>query len=61
MLPKEEQTKPEEVYSALQPIHSAIAQLTQTQDVPYLTPLIREIEAELKERDDLEAMVVKKK
>jgi len=42
LLPKEEQTKPEE-------------------DVPYLTPLIREIEAELKERDDLEAMVVNKK
>ncbi|KAK5159635.1 hypothetical protein LTR04_004973 [Oleoguttula sp. CCFEE 6159] len=28
------------------------------QDVPYLTPLIREIEAETKEREDLEAMVV---
>ncbi|KAJ9642451.1 Cytochrome b-c1 complex subunit 7 [Coniosporium apollinis] len=42
LLPKEEQTKPEE-------------------DTPYLTPLIQEIEAELKEREDLEAMVVKKK
>ncbi|TKA50286.1 hypothetical protein B0A49_11686 [Cryomyces minteri] len=39
LLPKSEQTKPEE-------------------DVPYLTPLIREIEAETKEREDLEAMVV---
>ncbi|KAK5014062.1 Cytochrome b-c1 complex subunit 7, mitochondrial, partial [Cryomyces antarcticus] len=39
LLPKSEQTKPED-------------------DVPYLTPLIREIEAETKEREDLEAMVV---
>lgn len=31
------------------------------QDVPYLTPIIREIEAELKEREDLEAMVIKKR
>jgi len=30
------------------------------EDVPYLTPLIAEIEAELKEREDLEAMVVTK-
>ncbi|OCK93938.1 14 kDa subunit of cytochrome bd ubiquinol oxidase [Cenococcum geophilum 1.58] len=42
LLPKEEQTKPEE-------------------DIPYLTPIIEEIEAEMKERDDLEAMVVKKR
>ncbi|KAF2418247.1 14 kDa subunit of cytochrome bd ubiquinol oxidase [Tothia fuscella] len=31
------------------------------EDVPYLTPIIEEIEAELKEREDLEAMVVNKK
>jgi len=30
------------------------------EDVPYLTPLIEEIEAELKEREDLEAMVITK-
>ncbi|KAF2809312.1 uncharacterized protein BDZ99DRAFT_463159 [Mytilinidion resinicola] len=30
------------------------------EDVPYLTPLIQEIEAELKEREDLEAMVIEK-
>ncbi|OCL14276.1 ubiquinol-cytochrome c reductase complex 14 kDa protein [Glonium stellatum] len=42
LLPKEEQTKPED-------------------DIPYLTPIIEEIEAEIKEREDLEAMVVKKR
>ena len=31
------------------------------QDKLYLSPLIREIEAELKEREDLEVMVPKKK
>ncbi|KAF9637378.1 Cytochrome d ubiquinol oxidase 14kDa subunit [Lasiodiplodia theobromae] len=41
LLPKEQQTKPEE-------------------DTPYLSPIIAEIEAEIKEREDLEAMVVKK-
>jgi ubiquinol-cytochrome c reductase subunit 7 len=30
------------------------------QDTPYLSPIIEEIEAEIKEREDLEAMVVKK-
>ncbi|MCJ1468233.1 Cytochrome b-c1 complex subunit 7 [Pseudocyphellaria aurata] len=42
LLPKEEQTKPEEDYE-------------------YLSPIIREIEAENKERGDLDAMIVKKK
>ncbi|KAK3080143.1 hypothetical protein LTS18_003001 [Coniosporium uncinatum] len=42
LLPKAEQTKPEE-------------------DLPYLSPLIEEIEAEIKEREDLESMVIKKK
>ncbi|KAJ9623574.1 Cytochrome b-c1 complex subunit 7 [Taxawa tesnikishii (nom. ined.)] len=41
LLPKEEQTKPEE-------------------DYPYLSPIIKEIEAERAEREDLEAMVIKK-
>ena len=31
------------------------------EDVPYLTPLIKEIEAELNERENLESMVVQKK
>ncbi|KAI9785676.1 MAG: Cytochrome b-c1 complex subunit 7 [Geoglossum umbratile] len=42
LLPKEEQTKPEE-------------------DILYLTPIIREIEAEKKEREDLESMVIKRR
>ncbi|KAL8802579.1 MAG: hypothetical protein Q9182_003744 [Xanthomendoza sp. 2 TL-2023] len=42
LLPKDQQTKPEEDYL-------------------YLTPYIREIEAESRERGDLEAMVVKKR
>jgi len=31
------------------------------EDVPYLTPLIKEIEAELNERENLDALVVQKK
>ncbi|MCJ1255543.1 Cytochrome b-c1 complex subunit 7 [Lignoscripta atroalba] len=42
LLPKDQQTKPEE-------------------DYPYLMPIIKEIEAEVQERDDLEAMVVNKR
>ncbi|RDW91397.1 cytochrome b-c1 complex subunit 7 [Coleophoma crateriformis] len=42
LLPKEQQTKPEE-------------------DTPYLSPIIAEIEAEAKERVDLEAMTISKK
>jgi len=42
LLPKEEQTKPEE-------------------DIQYLSPIIREIEAEKKERADLESLVIKRR
>ncbi|MDI1487275.1 MAG: Cytochrome b-c1 complex subunit 7 [Ramalina farinacea] len=42
LLPKDQQTPPEE-------------------DYPYLSPIIQAIEAESKERDDLEAMVVGKR
>lgn len=42
LLPKEEQTKPEE-------------------DIPYLSPIIAEIEAEQKERQALDTMVVSKR
>ncbi|KAH0563482.1 hypothetical protein GP486_001948 [Trichoglossum hirsutum] len=42
LLPKEEQTKPEE-------------------DILYLTPIIKEIEAGKKEREDLESMVIKRR
>lgn len=31
------------------------------QDTPYLTNIIKEIEVEMKEREDLEAMVVQKR
>lgn len=31
------------------------------EDVPYLSPIIAEIEAEMKERADLESMTVQKK
>ncbi|KAG2163573.1 ubiquinol-cytochrome c reductase complex 14 kDa protein [Aureobasidium pullulans] len=41
LLPKNEQTKPDE-------------------DIPYLSPIIKEIEAERRERMDLDAMVIKK-
>ncbi|KAL8795695.1 MAG: hypothetical protein Q9195_001933 [Heterodermia aff. obscurata] len=42
LLPKDQQTKPEE-------------------DYPYLSPLIEEIEAEERERGDLESMVITKR
>ncbi|KAI9712522.1 MAG: hypothetical protein M1812_006831 [Candelaria pacifica] len=42
LLPKDQQTKPEE-------------------DTLYLSPIIKEIEAEIQERADLEAMVIKRK
>jgi ubiquinol-cytochrome c reductase subunit 7 len=32
-----------------------------SQDILYLTPIIREIEAEKKEREDLESMVIKRR
>lgn len=35
--------------------------LTWTQDYPYLEPIIKEIEAERSEREDLESMIIKKK
>ena len=39
----------------------ATEQTKPEEDVPYLSPIIAEIEAELKERADLESMVVQKK
>ncbi|PMD56820.1 ubiquinol-cytochrome c reductase complex 14 kDa protein [Hyaloscypha bicolor E] len=42
LLPKEQQTKPDE-------------------DIPYLSPIIKEIEAEARERADLESLSIKKK
>jgi len=42
LLPKDQQTKPEE-------------------DIPYLSPIIAEIEAELKERSDLDSLAINKR
>jgi ubiquinol-cytochrome c reductase subunit 7 len=42
LLPKDQQTKPED-------------------DVQYLSPIIREIEAEAREHADLESLAIKKK
>jgi len=40
--------------------HKTTCILTTTQDYPYLSPIIKEIEAEKRERMDLDAMVIKK-
>jgi hypothetical protein len=69
LLPKEEQTKPEEVCQSftgfvnLMP-HVPVCVGTNIcipQDILYLTPIIKEIEAERKEREDLESMVIKRR
>lgn len=60
LLPKEQHTKPEEVVLDI----FAQKHLTTNswlQDVPYLLPIIAEIEAEMKERSDLDSLVVNKK
>ncbi|KAI9848155.1 MAG: Cytochrome b-c1 complex subunit 7 [Sclerophora amabilis] len=36
-------------------------QTTEEEDLPYLSPIIKQIEAESRERDDLESMSVKRK
>jgi ubiquinol-cytochrome c reductase subunit 7 len=62
LLPKEEHTKPEEVpYSSHRVIRNARQTNNALQDIPYLSPIIAEIEAEGKERFDLESLAVKKK
>lgn len=61
ILPESEWTKFEEVCnSELYPSTRRVS-LTVLQDTPYLSPLVDEIEAELKEREDLESMVVQRK
>ena len=42
-------------------VKSEFDSLHSLQDIAYLSPIIKEIESESKERDDLEAMVVSKK
>ncbi|KAK4934031.1 hypothetical protein LTR28_010974 [Elasticomyces elasticus] len=59
LLPKNEQTKPEEVRTAVL-TWPCTTEFDKLQDYQYLTPIIREIEAERNEREDLEAMVIKK-
>lgn len=44
-----------------QPHHFVQSLMRVQQDVEYLSPIIREIEAEKQEREDLEAMVVRKR
>ena len=60
LLPKEEQTKPEEVCTRGCDVRASSVWtdgLT-NQDILYLTPILEQIEKEAKERDDLEAMTV---
>ncbi|KFZ19321.1 hypothetical protein V502_03717 [Pseudogymnoascus sp. VKM F-4520 (FW-2644)] len=59
LLPKEQQTPPEEVCAT----HPSPRQeeADRIQDYPYLSPIIQEIEAELKERNDLDSLVVKRR
>ena len=58
LLPKEQHTKPEEVRIGLNLYDGAMADIC-IQDYPYLSPIIKEIEAEAKERSDLESLSVK--
>ena len=58
LLPASEQTKPDEVCGIRQTMKTS-ADIEQ--DVPYLSPIIQEIEAEMKERADLESMTVQKR
>jgi hypothetical protein len=61
LLPKNEQTKPEDVRPLQHsPVHLPFNCLHIHQDVPYLSPIIKEIESERRERMDLDAMVIKK-
>lgn len=58
LLPKEEWTKPDEVRTSSE---GTGCWLTSLQDVPYLSHIIKDIEAEMAEREDLEAMVITKR
>jgi ubiquinol-cytochrome c reductase subunit 7 len=61
LLPPNEQTKPNEVwpYLCIQP--ALVSDLTISQDVQYLSPIIAEIEAENQERADLDEMFIPKR
>jgi ubiquinol-cytochrome c reductase subunit 7 len=59
LLPKEEWTKPDEVWRPSQARNNG--RLTAPQDTPYLQTMISEIESEMAEREDLESMIVQKR
>jgi len=62
LLPAEDQTKADEVRRTLEKTcEPRMVADYRTQDQPYLSPIIEEIEAELKERADLESMVVERR
>lgn len=60
LLPKDQQTKPEDVRISSSDLRGR-GLLIPSQDYLYLTPYIKEIEAESRERGDLEAMIVNKR
>lgn len=41
--------------------YQKVARLTISQDTPYLSKIIEQIEAEMKEREDLESIIVSKR
>jgi ubiquinol-cytochrome c reductase subunit 7 len=59
LLPKEEWTKPDEVSTTMSVEGGHAANVTQ--DVPYLSNIVTELEAEMAEREDLEAMIITKR
>jgi ubiquinol-cytochrome c reductase subunit 7 len=59
LLPKDEWTKSEEVWTRSQARNNG--RLTRPQDTPYLQTMINEIESEMAEREDLESMIVQKR
>ncbi|TVY31993.1 Cytochrome b-c1 complex subunit [Lachnellula subtilissima] len=59
LLPKEQQTKPEEVRARYDVFDKWNAKIHQ--DYSYLSPIIQQVEAEAKERDDWDAAVVQRK
>jgi ubiquinol-cytochrome c reductase subunit 7 len=59
LLPKEQHTKPEEVRLGYVPWNDSLLRFYQ--DYQYLSPIIKQIEAEAKERDDLDSLAFAKK
>jgi ubiquinol-cytochrome c reductase subunit 7 len=59
LLPKEEWTKPEDVRIPFG--NGKTILLTSIQDKPYLSELITDIESEMAEREDLEALIITKR